>query len=370
MTNSKTSKAQHRRITDILKRRIIRGAFASVEKLPSENELLKEFKVSKHTLLKALDALINQGLIIRKQGSGTFVAPAVNEHGTRRIAVIVYHSDSPYYSKIIKGIESYSSQNGFGMILCNSRGDIEAESKYIERFIDEVDGFIICPTEEKSEYSNGVKNLFESEVPFALISNTAVNQLTACTNYVIPDNCTGGFLAGKHLAECGYRKLGILVCEELEKETIRERLKGFKLALMQYGIPFDEAMIINASSDDPEHGYMQNGYNSAPEILRFAVNETCGIFAVGDSLAIGLLKGLKELGVRIPEQIGICGFDDIELASQWDIGLTTVAQDAIQIGEKSAEIIIGAVGNPNENMKPRHIVIPVELKVRKTTKHL
>ncbi len=360
-------KAQHRRITDILKRRVLRGQFSEGGKLPSENELLKEFTVSKHTLLKALDALINQGVIIRKQGSGTFVAPSVCAHGNRRIAVIVYHSDSPYYSKIIKGVESYASQKGYGMILCNSRGDISAESRFVERFIDEVDGFIICPAEEKSEYSAGVRSLYESEVPLALVSNTAVNQLTVLSNYVIPDNCTGGFLAGKHLAECGYEKIGILLCEDLEKETIRERLKGFKLALVQYGIPFSDSMMLDASSDDPEHGYMQNGYDSAAKVIGFANGGTCGIFAVGDSLAIGLLKGLKEKGVSIPGQIGICGFDDIELASQWDISLTTVAQDAEQIGEKAAEIIIDAVAQLDENRVARHIVVPVELRVRKTT---
>lgn len=368
--NCKTSRVLHRRITDILKQRILKGKYPSDGKLPSENELVKEFKVSKHTLLKALNALINQGLIIRKQGCGTFVAPAVNERQNRRIGVIVYHSDSPYYSKIIRGIEDYASQKGFGVILCNSTGDMGKESRYIERFMDEVDGFIVCPVEEKSEYSDGIKIIIESEVPLTLVSHIAVNQLTASTNYVIPDNCTGGFLAGKHLAECGYKKLAILVCEAIERESMRERLKGFKLALLQYGIPFEASMIIEASNNDAEHGYMQNGYDSAPEIMRFCGKETCGIFAVGDSLGIGLFKGLKELGANVPEQIGICGFDDIALASQWDIGLTTVAQDAAFIGRKSAEIIIENIENSGKHMPSSHIVVPVELKKRKTTKPL
>lgn len=363
--------AQHKRITEIIKRRIIKGAYTADEKMPSENDLVKEFKVSKHTLLKALNALINQGVIIRKQGSGTFVSPSVDGRKNKKIAVIVYHSDNPYYSKIIRGIENYASSKGYGIILCNSRGGAEKENEHIERFADEVDGFIISPTEENSQYSAGVKNIFESEMPLVLVSNTTVNQLTNLANYVIPDDCMGGFLAGKHLAECGYKKIVMLICKgNIERETVRERLKGFKLALVQYGISFDDSMIIGTSDNDPDNGYMQDGYKAAPEIARIAEDSSCGVFTMGDSMAIGLLKGLRELGINVPGQIGICGFDDIELASQWGVELTTIAQDTIAIGEKSAGIITEILEHPAESIPPRHIIVPVTLKARKTTGNL
>jgi len=364
--NIKQNKAQHKRIADIIKRRIAKGKYTIEEKMPSENELLKEFKVSKLTLLKALNALVHQGIIFRKQGSGTFVAPTVSGRKNKKIAVIVYHSDNPYYSKIIKGIENYASQKGLGVILCNSKGDIKKENEYIERFMDEVDGFIISPVEKKSEYSDGIKNIFDSEMPLALLSDTIVNQLTALVNYVVPDDCTGGFLAGKHLAECGYKRIGMLVCKgNMEKETLKERLKGFKLALLQYGIPFDSSLIFETSNDDPDNGYMQDGYKAAPVIANFCKDGPAGIFTLGDSMAIGLLKGLRELGINIPGQVGICGFDDIELASH--IELTTIAQNAVDIGEKSAEILTKILESPDEDISPQHIVVPVVLKVRKTT---
>lgn len=369
--NKNKNIAQYKRITETIKRRIIKGKYTAEEKMPSENELLKEFKVSKHTLLKALNALTNQGIIIRKQGSGTFVSLSMNERKNKKIAVIVYHSDNPYYSKIIKGIECYAAQKGFGIILCNSMGNIGKENEYIERFMDEVDGFIISPMVENSEYSTGIRNISESEMPLALISNTAVNQLTFRMNYVIPDDCTGGFLAGKHLAECGYKKLRLLACKEhMGNETLKERLKGFKLALIQYGIPFDSSMIIATSSNDPDNGYMQDGYKAASEIACLCKDEPYGIFALGDSMAIGLMKGLRELGIKVPEQIGMCGFDDIELSSQWGIELTTIAQNAIAIGEKSAEIITETLENPAEDISTRHIVVPVTLKARGTTVNL
>ena len=366
--NIKLNKAKHKRIADIIKRRIAKGKYTIEEKMPSENELLKEFDVSKQTLLKALNALTHQGFIVRRQGSGTFVAPSVTERKNKKIAVIVYHSDNPYYSKIIKGIENYASQKGLWMVLCNSKGDIETENECIERFMDEVDGFIICPAEEKSEYSNGIKNIFESEMPLSLISTTIVNQLTALVNYVISDNCMGGFIAGKHLAECGYKRIGMLACKgHMEKEIIKERLKGFKLALFQYGIPFDSSMIFETSNADPDNGYMLDGYKAAPAISNFCKDNPAGIFTMGDSMAIGLLKGLRELGINIPEQVGICGFDDIELASQWNIELTTIAQNTVDIGDKSAEIIAEILENPAADIPPQHIIVPVELKARKTT---
>ncbi|MDD5597130.1 MAG: GntR family transcriptional regulator [Victivallaceae bacterium] len=359
-------RVQHRRITEIIKRRIIKGQYDPSEKMPSENELIKEFRVSKHTLLKALNALINQGYIIRRQGSGTFVSTSWGEHKNKKIGVIVHHITNPYYSKIIMAIEDYLFGRGFGVILCNSKGVPQKENECIARFIDEADGFIIAPTEEQAEYSAGVKNIFESETPLVFFAHTALNQLTDRTNYVVPDNCAGGFFAGRHLAECGYKKMRILI-SNLKKETERERIKGFRLAMLQYRIPFDDSCIIEIPATDQNNGYMKDAYNVSPEIAAGCQDEPVGIFALTDPIAIGLLRGLREIGLDIPGRVGICGFDDIELSAQLGIELTTVAQDTVSIGKKAAEIIMEILEHPKENLTPRHIVIPVELKVRKTT---
>ena len=365
---NRLEKVQHRRITEILKRRIMKGKYSTAEKMPSENELLKEFKVSKNTLLKALNALINQGYIIRRQGSGTFVAPSAAERKNMKIAVIAYHSDNPYYSKIIREIEDFAFQKGFGVVLCNSKGSADKESEYVERFISEVDGFIICPTVESSEYSTGVGNIIESETPLVLVSHTAVNQLTSRADYVLSDSCAGGFLAGKHLAERGYKKMLILANGiHLENEDIKERIKGFKLAMMQNNIAFDDSCIIRCSSKDPDNGYTRDGYEAAALIATDYTKLPLGIFVLSDQMAIGLLRGLRGKNIDVPKCVGICGFDNIELSSQWGIELTTIAQNAAAIGKRSAEILFSILENPEQDIPPEHITIPVELIPRKTT---
>ena len=362
-------KVQHRRITEIIKRRIVKGKYNASHKMPSENELLKEFNVSKNTLLKALNALINQGYIIRKQGSGTFVAPSVEERRNKKIAVIAYHADNPYYSKIIRAVEDHAFLKGFGVVLCNSKGSSEKESEYVERFISQVDGFIVSPAEQNAEYSTGIRNIVESETPLVLISHTNLNQLTSRTNYVIPDNCAGGFLAGKHLTECGYEKIKILLIGDLmTREDIKERIKGFRLAMMQAGIPFDDSSILKSQGTDPDNGYMKDAYDMSAKIAAEAENSSVGVFTITDQIAIGLLKGLRERGIDVPGQVGICGFDDIELSSQWGIDLTTIAQDVSRIGKCSAEIIFSILENPEDNPPLQQMVLPVELKIRKTTR--
>jgi GntR family transcriptional regulator of arabinose operon len=364
----KYNKAQYKRIAEIIKRRIIKGKYTVAEKMPSENELLKEFKVSKHTLLKSLNALINQGYIVRRQGSGTFVAPALEEGRNRRICLIAYHSDNPYYSKIIKAVEEFAFERGFGVVLCNSSGSAEKENEYVERFMDEVDAFIVCPSQDEAGYSMGVKAIIDTEVPLVFVSHTAFDQLTVRCNYVIPDNCAGGFLAGKHLLECRYeKKLFLVNREHFEKENIKERFKGFKLAMTQDNAAFDDSCIVFCGSRDPENGYMLDGYAIADEIAALAQDSSAGVFALGDQMAIGLMKGLRERGVNVPKEVGICGFDDIELASQWGIELTTIAQNAGTIGRRASEILFSILDDPFNEHKPQQTIVPVELVSRKTT---
>lgn len=366
----KLEKVQHRRITEIIKRRIIKGYYDAALKMPSENEMLKEFSVSKNTLLKSLNALVNQGYIIRKQGSGTFVAPSADRHKNKKIAVIAYHSDNPYYSKIIRAIEDHAFQKGFGLVLCNSKASTEKESEYVARFIDEVDGFIISPAGQNDEYSDGVRNIMESETPLVLVSHTNLNQLTNRASYVVSDNCAGGFLAGKHLAECGYETMKILLIGNLvQREDIKERIKGFRLAMMQYNIAFDDSCILRTTEKDPDNGYAKDAYDISGEVAAASANSSIGVFAITDQLAIGLLRGLKERSIAVPERVGICGFDNVELASQWGIELTTIAQDSHQIGEKAAEILFSFLENPADPPPPRQLTLPVELKVRRTTRN-
>ncbi|MDD3925993.1 MAG: GntR family transcriptional regulator, partial [bacterium] len=195
---------KYKQIKDILAQSILEGRYAEGEKIPSENELAQQFNVSRHTVIKALNELINDELICRRQGMGSFVAPA-KARRKNRIGVLVYHSDNPYYSKIVRGIENYAKRNGFYIVLCNSEGDILKEESYIRGLLSEVDGFLISPSYMQGELSPGVRLLLQKEVPFVLVSRLPSRKVDDSIDYVIPDDYQGGYTVTRHLTDTGYK---------------------------------------------------------------------------------------------------------------------------------------------------------------------
>lgn len=354
---------QYQKIKTAIKSRIRKGIYSPGAMLPSENELVREFNVSKHTVLKALSELINENLIYRKQGKGTFASesgPALK----KQVAVIVYHSDNPYFSKVVKGIVQKMSDESFNVFLANSEGDPAKETEHIKRLADSVDAFIIAPTAASRQYSEGVKFAIESGIPVTFVTNSLLlDPLTAAADYVIPDDCSGAFIATKHLIDCGCRNIRLLTTNDVFcSDSGQERLRGFKFALAQHKIDFDENMIMKISSDDPFNGYENDAYLAGKKML--LPRKCTGIFSC-DSMAIGLMRALKERGINIPDNVKICGFDDIDLARQWGIELTTIAQKRGEMGEMAAAITLEKLRRHSKSVT--HKTVPVELVIRGST---
>jgi len=180
------------------------------------------------------------------------------------------------------------------------------------------------------------------------------------------DDCSGAFIATQHLIDCGCRNIRLLTTSDvLNGDCGMERLRGFKFALAQHKIDFDENMIIKISSDDPFNGYENDAYLAGKEIQ---LPRGCtGIFSC-DSMAIGLMRALKERGIKIPDNVKICGFDDIDLARQWGIELTTIAQKRGKMGEMAAETTLEKLRNPGSPVS--QVTVPVDLVTRTTTKKI
>lgn len=330
-----------------------------------EMQLAEKYSVGRITVRKAVESLVIEGILQRIQGKGTFVVEK-DKKLKKQIAVIVFHSDNPYYSKIIRGVEQVMAEASFNTILCNSKGSPEKETEHIMRLISSVDGFIVAPTHELNAYSKGVNMISRSKIPLVFICHIINGQeINASADYAIPDNYGGGFMAGQHFFERGYRNFRCLMPEKgIQSDDVRERLYGFKSALEQNGMKFDDTMIVEISGNDTRNAYELDAYMATGKILA-GYAPPMGIFAGGDPMAIGLMRGLRERKIRIPEDVGICGFDDIELARQWGISLTTIAQKKIETGIKAAEILLKRIKNIKNDVE--HITMPVNLIERNTT---
>jgi len=170
---------------------------------------------------------------------------------------------------------------------------------------------------------------------------------------VTVDNIEGTYQATKYLLEKGRNRIGIITGRIELIESQKERLEGYKKALQEYGKEFDKKLFYQITSHEKEEFY---------RILNYMQNQKVNgiIFAAGDWFATGVMKIAKEKGIRIPDDIAMIGYDDLDFAENF--GLTTVKQPIIEMGQEAFKLIINSI--KNKNMGQKHIQLKPELIIR------
>jgi LacI family transcriptional regulator len=237
--------------------------------------------------------------------------------------------------------------------MCSTDNKDERVEQYLSLLQQKsVDGLII---------GTGIDNkamldpLIEKSIPIALIARDLPNPGLLS---VIVDDAAGGELAAKHLLALGHRRMAVLA-EQLKVSSSQGRIQGFRQALEQAGVSLP-ASLIKASGAD----LVADGKRKALQLLQGARRPTA-IFCCNDLLAIGTLQAAKELGLRVPDDLSIVGFDNTILASVTDPPLTTVAQPIELMGNMTVNLLIGKL-KKETIVNPRTVLQP-ELVVRGST---
>jgi len=342
-----------------LKSLIASGAIKAGDKLPSEESLAREWNLNRLTVNKAINHLVEEGILYRNRGQGTFVTP-YKLKSTRTLAVVLCHIDNPFYSKIVKGIEEKASEEKYHLILCNTMGDEERETTYIKQLIDDekVDGFLFCPR-NKNLTSPLFKTLRDKNIPVVVFPQVGNKKKCHSINYVVTDNRQGAYDAVKYLAGLGHKEIGFVTSCNRTDRAVMDRWNGYKKAMAENGKKVSEDYVIETPGIE-----IEDAWNAAEEKID-AIRKFTAVFCIGDLLAIGLLKRLLRNGVRIPDDFSIVGFDNIDMAGYPDIQLTTVEQPTYLLGQKITEILIKTI--EGKSKKPVHAVLPTKLVIRKTT---
>ncbi|MCR8642717.1 LacI family transcriptional regulator [Paenibacillus sp. N1-5-1-14] len=271
---------------------------------------------------------------------------------TRTIGLLVPNITNQFFAEITKGVEDGLSEHGYNVFLCNSYNDIDKEKQYIRVLKEQrVEGVILSSTNTVTQdYYSYLK---EQGVAFVLLDRHASEPLN---NGIIVDDRKGGFLAAQHLLELGHRKIGCLV-ESTGLCNIDERLHGYKDALAQYGVPYEEKFVVSGELT------IEGGCQAAIKLIEEQI--VTAIFATNDLMAIGVYEAAIQLGKRIPEDISVVGFDDISFAHYLTPKLTTVRQPIYEIGRRAAANLIYIL--QNKLYMPSTEVLDVELIIRNST---
>lgn len=270
---------------------------------------------------------------------------------SKTVGVIIPDINNPFFGEIVAGIADASKENEYGIYLCVSGWDLNNEKKYFNDLKKKrVDGIILKSAGENEDY-DAVK------IPLMMIECCSKK---ADFDSVEIDNELGGYLAVKHLLECGYRKLGFILGRE-NYDASASRLKGAERALTEYGLALRE----NAMTEGDLS--IEGGRWAAKRLLELNP-EMDAIFAMNDLIGMGVLQYCCESNRSVPDQVGVIGYDNIYCAGLPQIELTTIHQPKYELGRMIFEILLNNIQKKDDNRPLKKIVLNPELKVRKTTR--
>lgn len=280
------------------------------------------------------------------------IARSLVKRKTHTIGIIITDILNPFYTAIVRGIEDVTYKSGYSVVLCNTDEDPEKEILYIQILLEKrIDGLIIS-----TAFQDGPHPLLSrfKMIPLAAI----VRRIQGlASDAVLGDNTGGAHKAIDHLIQLGHRRIGI-ISGPPGLSSGAERLEGYKNALGNHRIPFDEHWIKIGDFK------RESGYSLTKEIFQKSPLPTA-LFVANNQMTIGALQALNELRIRIPEDISFVSFDDMEWYSFLDPPLTTVEHSPYLMGKTAGEILLQKVSHKRKN--PKKVLIPSHLIIRKST---
>lgn len=324
---------KYERIVSWVQTEIENGALSRGDKLPSENELMERFRVSRQTVRRAMEELTEKGVVEGRRGSGTYVTVNTRRYAAGkeiRIAVMLTYVDTYIFPSIIKGIESVLSSEGCTLQIAMTDNAVEKERMLLKEFIhtQSVDG-IIAET-VKSALPNPNMELYRE------IENMGIPVLFVNSYYkeldiphISMDDRKAGYLAAKHLAECGHTRIGGIFKADDGQGHLR--YAGYTDALMEQEIKIRGDQVIWIDSEE----LRTMGEESAKFLKRLKGCTACVCY--NDETAYKIVEIFRKAGHRVPEDLSVVGIDNSGLAKFCPVPLTSVENPVEKLGRTAAE---------------------------------
>jgi len=261
------------------------------------------------------------------------VARSLKAKTTATIGLLVPNSLNPYFAELARGIEDYCERNGYCVILCNSDDNPEKQRSYLRVLLEKrIDGLIVASAGGDIGLAQGLAGV---KTPMVIVDR-GLDGVDA--DLVRIDHEYGAYLATRHLLELGHRDIATIGGPS-STSVAQMRQAGFCRALQEAGITVRPERMLE--SDFTSTG----GYNTAAILLEG--NPPSAIFAGNDMIGIGVLRAAAERNVRVPSELSVIGFDDIQMSRYVYPALTTVGQSILQLGEMAAEVLLRRIATPS-----------------------
>ena len=269
--------------------------------------------------------------------SPSAVARSLKVNHTKSIGLLATSSEAAYFAEIIEAVEKNCFQKGYTLILGNAWNNIEKQRAYLSMMAQKrVDGLLVMC----SEYPESVLSMLEEYRHIPMVVMDWGEARADFTDSVIDNAFEGGYMAGRYLVERGHREIGVIP-GPLERNTGAGRLAGFMKAMEEALITVPENWIVQGDFE-PE-----SGYRAMQQIVSQPHRPTA-VFCGGDIMAMGALCAADELGLRVPQDISVIGYDNVRNARFFTPALPTIHQPKDSLGETAFNMLLDRIVNKRE----------------------
>ncbi|QGQ94017.1 GntR family transcriptional regulator [Paenibacillus psychroresistens] len=350
------------------------------DRLPSENEFAAQFDVSRITVKNALSQLIDENLIYRVQGKGSFVStntagepiifhsdPATSDNKEKQlVAYLMPRLENTFTAQLLNGIENELTRLDYRLIYCKTYDSQEKEKQILREVIElGVKGIIIFPVDGET-YNEEILRLTMNEFPLVVVDRYLRGIETNC---VCSDNVEGARIATAHLISHGHSRIGFVSTAYQGTTSIEDRLIGYEKALAECNIPVEHRLRQVHFDAETVNSILKDGVaepSIKEEIQSFLQqnSDMTAIFAINAAMGLTVIDAAKEMGISVPEKLSVIFFDNYELAALSAVPPTCVSQKEKEMGEEAARLLVSIMHNPKQER--RKIITSTKLIERKS----
>ena len=274
---------------------------------------------------------------------------------SKSLGLVIKESENPYYAEITAGVRNVAQEKGYTILVASSEGFYDAEQRIVDLLMSkDVNGLIITPVLDNQADLSHIFELKRRNVPFVLLEEVRGVQ----ASLVDVDNVASSKRAVQHLIEHGHERIVHFVGPPYSMHS-EQRVEGVRRAFSESRRAFSDALLVNAGA------HLEDGYKAGRAYFEAVAPEErpTAVTCYNDLVAMGLLRALHELGLRVPEDVFVIGHDDIEMLKYLSLPLSSVRMPKFEMGRRAAEILIRQTESEKQ-LAPEKIYLGTELVIR------
>lgn len=330
---------------------------------PTIADVARNAKVSKATVSRVLNDVASVDPSLRKRVTSAIkklnyqpsrAARTLKKNLLDVIGFLVPSITDTIFGAVLQGAEDFAYQNKMGIIAYSTADSLERQKMYLENLQSEqLAGLILVPAPNTDLAF--LLSIQSKGIPIVLFDRKIEGFQG---DHIASDNFQGAFMAVEHLIDNGYKRIATIAGSQNVSSGI-ERLNGYREALTSKGLELDQELIKFGNFDEHE------SYKATKALLSQATKPDA-VFVANDSMTIGALHALKDLGINIPNQLAVVGFDEQPLANLLHPTLTTIEQEATALGHEALRIFLDRIQNPDR--PNRTVLMPTKLNIRESSR--